>query len=197
MKEKMRETESSGDFGNFLDSVEERFQKGKLVRVKGTAIYMAGSTKSVPMALAHNLKHNRVLHDHLIIVTLTVDEDRAIVPPAERVSFQTRGPKFCRVDSHEEFPSVLSVTGRFGFREKQDAFPVLEAAYRELGIDPNPLETTYFLSRETIVRATTYMSLNGPQEKIFEILNRNALSATAYFNLPPGRVVELGMQVEL
>ncbi|MFM9017185.1 MAG: KUP/HAK/KT family potassium transporter, partial [Verrucomicrobiota bacterium] len=75
--------------------------------------------------------------------------------------------------------------------------PVLEAAYRELGISPNPLETTYFLSRETIVRATTLISLNGPQEKIFEILNRNALSATAYFNLPPGRVVELGMQVEL
>ncbi|MFM9148317.1 MAG: KUP/HAK/KT family potassium transporter, partial [Verrucomicrobiota bacterium] len=145
----------------------------------------------------HNLKHNRVLHDHIIVVTLTVDEDRAIVPAGERVSFQTRGPKFCKVDSHEEFPSVLSVTGKFGFREKQDAFPVLEAAYRELGISPNPLETTYFLSRETIVRATTLISLNGPQEKIFEILNRNALSATAYFNLPPGRVVELGMQVEL
>ena len=197
MKEKMSESESTGDFENFLDSVEDRFVAGKLARVKGTAVYMAGSTKSVPMALAHNLKHNRVLHDHIIVVTLTVDEDRAIVPATERVSFQTRGPKFCKVDSHEEFPSVLSVTGKFGFREKQDAFPVLEAAYRELGISPNPLETTYFLSRETIVRATTLISLNGPQEKIFEILNRNALSATAYFNLPPGRVVELGMQVEL
>ncbi|MGA0133842.1 MAG: potassium transporter Kup [Opitutales bacterium] len=197
MKEKMRETESTGDFDNFLDSVEDRFLAGKLARVKGTAVYMAGSTKSVPMALAHNLKHNRVLHDHIILVTLIVDEDRAIVPPSERVSFQTRGPKFCKVASHEEFPSVLSVTGKFGFREKQDAYPVLEAAYHELNIAPNELETTYFLSRETIVRATTLISLNGPQERIFEILNRNALSATAYFNLPPGRVVELGMQVEL
>jgi KUP system potassium uptake protein len=170
---------------------------GKFARVKGTAVYLAGSTKSVPMALAHNLKHNRALHDHIIVVTLKVDEDRAYVPESERVSFHTRGPKFCKVDSHEEFPSVLSVTGRFGFREKQDVFPVLNAAYRELGIAPNPLETTYFLSRETIVRATTGFSLNAVQEKLFEVLNRNALSATAYFNLPPGRVVELGMQVEL
>jgi KUP system potassium uptake protein len=197
MKKKMTEGEAAGDFENFLDSVEDRFVAGKFARVKGTAVYLAGSTKSVPMALAHNLKHNRALHDHIIVVTLKVDEDRAYVPESERVSFHTRGPKFCKVDSHEEFPSVLSVTGRFGFREKQDVFPVLNAAYRELGIAPNPLETTYFLSRETIVRATTGFSLNAVQEKLFEVLNRNALSATAYFNLPPGRVVELGMQVEL
>jgi KUP system potassium uptake protein len=158
---------------------------------------MTGSTKSVPMALAHNLKHNKSLHDHIIVVTLKVDEDRAVVPMADRISFNTRGPKFCKVESHEEFPSVLSVTGKFGFREKQDVFPVLEAAYKELGITPNMMETTYFLSRETIVRATTGFSLNAVQEKLFEVLNRNALSATAYFNLPPGRVVELGMQVEL
>jgi KUP system potassium uptake protein len=197
MKQKMSEGEAAGDFENFLDSVEDRFVAGKFARVKGTAVYLAGSTKSVPMALAHNLKHNRALHDHIIVVTLKVDEDRAIVPDADRVSFQTRGPKFCKVDSHEEFPSVLSVTGRFGFREKQDVFPVLRKAYEELGITPNELETTYFLSRETIVRATTGFSLNTVQEKLFEVLNRNALSATAYFNLPPGRVVELGMQVEL
>jgi KUP system potassium uptake protein len=197
MKEKMSEGESSGDFENFLDSVEDRFIAGKLSRVKGTAIYMTGSTKSVPMALAHNLKHNKALHDHIIVVTLKVDEDRAIVPASDRISFNTRGPKFCKVDSHEEFPSVLSVTGKFGFREKQDVFPVLDAAYKELGITPNMMETTYFLSRETIVRATTGFTLNAVQEKLFEVLNRNALSATAYFNLPPGRVVELGMQVEL
>ena len=198
MKEKMSEGEGSGDFANFLDSVEERFRFGKMSRVKGTAIYLAGSTKAVPMALAHNLKHNKVLHDHIIIVTLKVDENRAVVPAAERVNFHTRGPKFCRIDNHEEFPSVLTVVGLFGFREKQDVFPVLAAAYAELGISPSELETTYFLSRETIVRADSrFVSLNAVQEKLFEILNRNSLSATAYFNLPPGRMVELGMQVEL
>jgi KUP system potassium uptake protein len=197
MKQKLSEGEATGDFENFLDSVEDRFIAGKLSRVKGTAIYLAGSTKAVPMALAHNLKHNRTLHDHIIVITLKVDEDRAIVPMSDRVSFNIRGPKFCKIDSHEEFPSVLSVTGTFGFREKQDVFPVLDAAYQEMGIAPNPLEVTYFLSRETIVRATMGFSLNTVQEKVFEVLNRNSLSATAYFNLPPGRVVELGMQVEL
>ena len=67
----------------------------------------------------------------------------------------------------------------------------------DLGLRFKEHETTFFLSRETIVRATTGFSLNAVQEKVFEVLNRNSLSATAYFNLPPGRVVELGMQVEL
>jgi KUP system potassium uptake protein len=201
MRNKLAETNieaTDDDFHVFLDSVEDRFVAGKLSRVKGTAIYLAGTTNSVPMALAHNLKHNKSLHDHIIVVTLTVDEDRAIVGKGERVQFIHRGPKFCKVDNHEEFPLVLRVTGKFGFREQQDIFPVLKAAYEELGITPNELDITYFLSRETIVRDTSRnFSLNAVQEKLFEVLNRNALSATAYFNLPPGRVVELGMQVEL
>ncbi len=198
MRNKLIETGTGDDFAIFLDSVEDRFCAGKLSRVKGTAIYLAGTSNAVPMALAHNLKHNRVLHDHIIIVTLTVDEDRAYVSRDERVTFTTRGSKFCSVSNQEDFPLVLRVVGKFGFREQQDIFPVLEAAYQELGIKPNPLEVTYFLSRETIVRDTSKnFSLNIVQEKLFEVLNRNALSATAYFNLPPGRVVELGMQVEL
>ena len=197
MRQKLLDTEQGEDFSIFLDSVEDRFQAGKLSRVKGTAIYLAGMTNSVPMALAHNLKHNKSLHDHIIIITLTVDEDRAIVNREDRVTFNLRGKSFCNLEK-QEFPSVLRVTGKFGFREKQDIFPVLEAAYTELGIKPNPMEITYFLSRETIVRDTSKnFSLNTVQEKLFEVLNRNALSATAYFNLPPGRVVELGMQVEL
>jgi hypothetical protein len=88
MKQKMSEGEGTDDFENFLDSVEDRFVAGKFARVKGTAVYMTGSTKSVPMALAHNLKHNRALHDHIIVVTLKVDEDRAIVPMADRVSWR-------------------------------------------------------------------------------------------------------------
>jgi KUP system potassium uptake protein len=197
MKRKLAETETAEEFNSFIDSVEDRFLAGKLSRVRGTAIYLAGNTRSVPMALAHNLKHNKSLHDHIIVLTLQVDEDRAIVPPKDRVQFDSRPPKFCKVDSRQEFPLVLRVTGRFGFREQQAIYPVLAAAYEQLGIRPNEMETTYFLSRETIVRATTGFSLNAVQEKVFEVLNRNSLSATAYFNLPPGRVVELGMQVEL
>jgi len=198
MKRKLAETETAEEFNSFIDSVEDRFMAGKLSRVKGTAIYLAGNTRSVPMALAHNLKHNKSLHDHIIVLTLQVDEDRAIVPAKDRVHFDSREPKFCKVEGKQEFPLVLRVTGRFGFREQQAIYPVLHAAYEQLGIRPNEMETTYFLSRETIVRDTSKnFSLNAVQEKVFEVLNRNSLSATAYFNLPPGRVVELGMQVEL
>ncbi len=197
MRSKLAEAEKNDDFKFFIESVEERFKAGKLSRVKGTAVYLSGGNNSVPMALAHNLKHNKVLHDHIIVVTLTVDDTRAFVKNEERVSITTHGHGFVLVGSRNEFPPVMRITGRFGFREKQDIYPILDAAYEELKINPNPLEVTYFLSRETIVRAERNISLNTVQEKLFEVLNRNALSATAYFNLPPGRVVELGMQVEL
>jgi KUP system potassium uptake protein len=198
MKRKLAQDAIAEEFNPFIDSVEDSFLNGKLSRVKGTAIYLAGNTRSVPMALAHNLKHNKALHDHIIVLTLQVDEDRAIVPSKDRVQFDSRPPKFCKVEGKQEFPLVLRVTGHFGFREQQTILPVLKAAYDQLGINPKELETTYFLSRETIVRDTSKnFSLNAVQEKVFEVLNRNSLSATAYFNLPPGRVVELGMQVEL
>ena len=197
MRSKLAEAEKNDDFKFFIGSVEERFRAGKLSRVKGTAVYLSGGNNSVPMALAHNLKHNKVLHDHIIVVTLTVDDSRAFVKNDERVTITTHGHGFVLVDDRKEFPPVMRITGKFGFREKQDIFPILDAAYTELGIKPNPMEVTYFLSRETIVRAERNISLNTVQEKLFEVLNRNALSATAYFNLPPGRVVELGMQVEL
>ena len=197
MRTKLAEAEKNDDFRFFIESVEERFKAGKLSRVKGTAVYLSGGNNSVPMALAHNLKHNKVLHDHIIVVTLTVDDTRAFVRSEDRVTMTTHGLGFALMGNRNEFPPVMRITGKFGFREKQDIYPILDAAYKELGIQPNPMEVTYFLSRETIVRAERNISLNTVQEKLFEVLNRNALSATAYFNLPPGRVVELGMQVEL
>jgi KUP system potassium uptake protein len=197
MRSKLAETEKNDDFKFFIESVEERFKAGKLSRVKGTAVYLSGGNNSVPMALAHNLKHNKVLHDHIIVITLTVDDTRAFVRNDERVIITTHGHGFVLMGNRNEFPPVMRITGKFGFREKQDIYPILDAAYKELDIKPNPMEVTYFLSRETIVRAERNISLNTVQEKLFEVLNRNALSATAYFNLPPGRVVELGMQVEL
>ena len=87
-----------------------------------------------------------------------------------------------------------------GFREVGQIEPVLRVAFEDLGIPYDPMQVTFFLSRETIVRNETEgspMRLPKIEEKIFEVLNRNALSATAYFKLPPGRVVELGMQGEM
>jgi len=202
MKRKFLEGDQRQLFDAFMDSMEDAFHAGKLRRVPGVAVYMVGNTESVPMALAHNLKHNKVVHQHLVILTIRIDEYRATVPASERVNLVYRVPNPSVVDSKatEEFPRVVKVIGSFGFREIGQVEPVLRVAFEDLGIAYDPMQVTYFLSRETIVRNESEGStlrLPKVEEKIFEVLNRNSLAATAYFRLPPGRVVELGMQVEL
>ena len=202
MKRKFALDEQRDVFDVFIDSVEDRFHAGKIRRVPGVAVYMVGNVEAVPMAFAHNLKHNKVVHEHILVMTLRVDEYRATVPAAERVQLTYRVPNPAPAGgrAQEAFPRVLRAIGHFGFRELTQVEPVLKAAFDDLGLTYDPMQVTFFLSRETIVRSeseSNQLRLPKVEEKIFEILNRNALSATAYFKLPPGRVVELGMQVEL
>ncbi len=202
MKRKFALEEQRDVFDVFIDSVEDRFHAGKIRRVPGVAVYMVGNVEAVPMAFAHNLKHNKVVHEHILVMTLKVDEYRATVPPAERVELTYRVPNPAPAGgrAQEAFPRVLRAIGHFGFRELTQVEPVLKAAFDDLGLTYDPMQVTFFLSRETVVRSeseSSQLRLPKVEEKIFEILNRNALSATAYFKLPPGRVVELGMQVEL
>ena len=202
MKRKFALEEQRDVFDVFIDSVEDRFHAGKIRRVPGVAVYMVGNVEAVPMAFAHNLKHNKVVHEHILVMTLRVDEYRATVPPSERVELTYRVPNPAPAGgrAQEAFPRVLRAIGHFGFRELTQVEPVLKAAFDDLGLTYDPMQVTFFLSRETIVRSeseSNQLRLPKVEEKIFEILNRNALSATAYFRLPPGRVVELGMQVEL
>ncbi len=202
MKRKFALEEQKEVFDIFIDSVEDRFHAGKIRRVPGVAVYMVGNVESVPMAFAHNLKHNKVVHEHILVMTLKVDEYRPTVPAPERVQLTYRVPNPAPANgrAQEPFPKVLRVIGHYGFRELGQVEPVLKAAFDDLGITYDPMQVTFFLSRETIVRSeseSNQLRLPKIEEKIFEVLNRNALSATAYFKLPPGRVVELGMQVEL
>ena len=202
MKRKFALDEQKEVFDIFIDSVEDRFHAGKIRRVPGVAVYMVGNVEAVPMAFAHNLKHNKVVHEHILVMTLKVDEYRAAVPAAERVQLTYRVPNPAPANgrAQEPFPRVLRAIGHYGFRELVQVEPVLKAAFDDLGLTYDPMQVTFFLSRETIVRSeseSAQLRLPKVEEKIFEILNRNALSATAYFKLPPGRVVELGMQVEL
>jgi len=202
MKSKFALDEQKDIFDVFIDSVEDRFHAGKLRRVQGVAVYMVGSLEAVPMAFAHNLKHNKVVHEHILVMTLKIDEYRASVPPSERVALTYRVPNPAPPHgrAQEAFPRVLRVVGHYGFRELAQVEPVLKVAFDDLGIPYDPMQVTFFLSRETVVRSESegsQLRLPKIEEKIFEVLNRNALSATAYFKLPPGRVVELGMQVEL
>lgn len=150
-------------------------------RVKGTAVFMSGNPNGTPLALLHNLKHNRVLHERALLVTILVTETPH-VPTAERVSLESLGHGLYRV------------IGRCGFMERVTVGDLL-AACAARGLELREMETTYFLSRETILpSARPGMALW--RERLFAFLSRNAQPATAFFGLPANRVVELGLQVE-
>lgn len=152
------------------------------VRVPGTAIFMAGNPNGTPVALLHNLKHNKVLHTRNILLTIITDEV-AHVPEAERVEVEQLPCGFQRV------------VGRYGFMEEPDVLQLLQTC----PLTGGPLEiakTTFFLSRETVLD-TGKSRMSRWRKWLFAVLARNAQTATTFFGLPANRVVELGMQVEI
>lgn len=151
-------------------------------RVSGTAIFMAGNPNGTPVALLHNLKHNKILHQRNILLTIITVEE-AHVPDAERVQVEQLPAGFQRV------------VGRYGFMEEPNILKLLA----EAPLTGGPIEipkTTFFLSRETILD-TGKARLSRWRKWLFAVLARNASTATSYFGLPANRVVELGMQVEI
>jgi KUP system potassium uptake protein len=153
------------------------------LRVAGTAVYMASSPHTTPMALLHNLKHNKVLHKRVVFFTICVDED-PVVDKAHRLEVERMESGFWRVQAH------------YGFMETPNIQAILRQC-AEHDLEFHEMETTFFLSRETVIPKTDNGGMNIWQEHMFAIMVRNALSATAYFRLPANRVVELGMQVEI
>ncbi len=157
--------------------------KKDTLRVAGTAVYMASSPHTTPMALLHNLKHNKVLHKRIIFFTICVDED-PVVDKAHRLEVERMEGGFWRVQAH------------YGFMETPNIQAILRQC-AEHDLEFHEMETTFFLSRETVIPKADNGGMNIWQEHMFAIMVRNALSATAYFRLPANRVVELGMQVEI
>ena len=153
------------------------------LRVAGTAVYMASSPHTTPMALLHNLKHNKVLHKRVVFFTICVDED-PVVDKAHRLEVERMEGGFWRVQAH------------YGFMETPNIQAILRQC-AEHDLEFHEMETTFFLSRETVIPKADNGGMNIWQEHMFAIMVRNALSATAYFRLPANRVVELGMQVEI
>ncbi len=156
-------------------------------RVPGTAVFMTSEASGVPVVLLHHLKHNKVLHETVILLSITTD-DVPEVPRAERVRIEALGQGFFRVLAH------------YGFMESADVKEVLQKC-RDFGIAARPLDTSYYLGREQLIpRRGPWkkggLSMNIIRKKIFSIMSRNARSATEYFQLPPNRVVELGTQIE-
>lgn len=153
-----------------------------LVRVPGTAVFMTGNLEGVPTVLLHHLKHNKVLHKQVILLSI-ITEEIPRVPEEERFQLKALGKDFFRI------------TARYGFMETPNIPELLEGCKGE-GLDFRMAVTTFYLGRETLL-ATGKGGMARWRMKLFAFMSRNALDATAFFGIPPGRVVELGMQVEL
>ena len=154
----------------------------KPFRVPGTAVFMTAQPTGTPPALAHNLRYNKVLHRHVIVLTVSTAQTPH-VPPAQRVSVEALG--------HDLF----DVRVQYGFMEDPDV-PAALAQARAQGLELDPVDLTYFLGRETVI-VTRRKGMAVWREKLFVLMARNAVRATAFFRLPPERVVELGVQVEM
>jgi KUP system potassium uptake protein len=165
-------------------------------RVAGTAVFMTSSNDAVPVVLLHHLKHNKVLHEQVILMSV-VTQDIPEVKSADRVTTEALEHGFYRV------------TARYGFMETPNVPEILHRT-REAGIKAKQNETTFYLGRERIIiadgqekpgtrRAPSTADLPKMarwRKKIFVVMSRNARSATEFFGIPPNRVVELGAQVE-
>ena len=153
------------------------------VRVPGTAIFLTADKGVVPHALLHNLKHNKVLHERnvfLTVETMTVP----YAPKKKRLKIEPIGDDFYRV--------VIS----YGFAETPDVPQALMGSCDQGGVYFDPMETTYFASRETVV-ARRQGGMPIWRDKLIAALHRNAAPATGFFRIPGNRLVELGAQVEI
>jgi KUP system potassium uptake protein len=151
-------------------------------RVPGTAVFMYSDPNSVPPALLHNMKHNKVLHERVVFLIVET-ENVPHIDSEERARADNLESGFYRVTLH------------YGFMEEPDVPQALSGLQR-YGLEFKHLETTYFLGRETLIpSAKPGMAIW--REHIFTVMHRNARPATSFFRLPPNRVVELGAQIEL
>jgi KUP system potassium uptake protein len=166
-----------------LESFLLEVQSARIVRVPGTAIFMSGSASRVPPALRHNLEHNKVLHERVVFVTV---KTQAVphVRSGNRLELEDFGDGLYRLRLN------------YGFMEEPDVPRALEEALRDLPGTFAPSEATYFLGRETII-AGPHTPFARWRHHLFALMSRNATSATAYFGIPPQRVVELGAQIEI
>jgi KUP system potassium uptake protein len=151
-------------------------------RVEGTAVFMAADPTSVPHALLHNLKHNKVLHETVVFFTIRTEEVPR-VPDVERIAFTDLGFGCYRV------------VARLGFLEEPDAELLLTKCSR-IGLEFEPMLTSYFLSRDAII-PTDLPGMAIWREHLFAWMVKNATRATDFFKVPANRVVELGTQVEI
>jgi KUP system potassium uptake protein len=172
-----------GDICLPLDSFLPGLNDQSIRRVPGTAVYMSGNHSGTPLALLHNLKHNKVLHEQVVLLTVRTADVPYLADARDRVSLERLEHGFWRVQVH------------FGFMERPDV-PAALATIREHEPRFDRMRTTYFVGRETIL-ATKKLGLSSWRGSLFAWMTRNAGDVTSYFCLPPNGVVELGARVEV
>lgn len=151
-------------------------------RVQGTAVFLTARSDAVPHALLHNLLHNQVLHEQVVLLTV-LNEDMPRVPQARRFEVQRYGEGFFRVILHYGFMDEPDVPGALALCDVPD-------------LDFSPMRTTYFLSRETVI-ASKLVGMARWREQLFAFMLKNANGNLRFFKLPVNRVIELGTQVEM
>ncbi|HEX5829943.1 MAG TPA: KUP/HAK/KT family potassium transporter, partial [Gemmatimonadaceae bacterium] len=162
----------------FLEDVARR----KPARVPGTAIFMTSEPEGAPVVLLHHLKHNKVLHEQVILMSVR-SADVPEVPAEERVKITELGQGFWRVQA------------TYGFMQAPDMLDILIACARKGLTTARLTEISYYLGRERLL-PTGSSRMARWRKRLFVVMSRNALSATEFFGLPPNRVVELGTQIE-
>jgi KUP system potassium uptake protein len=153
-----------------------------LARVHGTAVYMTARYLSIPHALQVNFEHNQVLHERIVLLTIST-ADIPTIPDQERIDIDQMNQGFYRITAH------------YGFMETPNV-PQILSLCKLKNLDINPQSASFFIGRETLIPSNK-PDLNPLQEKIFLLMFRNASSPIQYFKVPPERVVELGMQFEI
>ncbi len=165
-----------------LDLFIQSIEVSPPTRVEGTAVFMTSTPNLVPHALLHNLKHNKVLHERVVFLTVVI-RDVPYVAAEDRIEINQLG-----VDFHQ-------FIAYYGFKESPDIPRLLEEAGRK-GLSFEMMETSFFVSRETLI-PTVSPGMALWRERLFASMSKNAVKASEFFGIPTNRVVELGTQIEL
>jgi KUP system potassium uptake protein len=165
-----------------LDMLLSSIQSHKVARVPGTAVFMTPEANGTPVVLLHHLKHNKVLHETVVLLTIK-SIDLPAFPDAERITITPMEQGFVRV------------VAQYGFMETPNVAQVIDYCV-EHGIRAARAETTYYLGRERLL-ASGSSALSKWRKRIYIIMAHNARPATEFFGLPPDRVVELGAQLAI
>ena len=164
-----------------LDLMLDELGRRPAPRVPGTAVFLTGDSKGAPVVLLHHLKHNKALHEQVVLLSITAS-NVPTVPREERITVASLNHGFWRV------------TARFGFMESPDV-PAVLAQCAAQGIVARPMETSYYLGHERLL-PTGSTKMAGWRKRLFVLMSRNAQSAAQFFQLPSNRVVEMGSQIE-